>query len=366
MMRWLALLVVAACNPGPSKHDQVHVLDANRDGLIECWSVCNPLTQSGCSAGEKCTWIVNSWMPPIGHIGCVADGFVALGESCIYVPHTAQGFCSDSGLADNCVKGTVCSPVGSDAPGTCKAICDNQGGNPMCDATHACVVEPGLFNTGASSPAAGGICNPACNPLDDNDFDGSGSALTRTGSACGSASVGCYGAPSEGTPSATAFSCMPDLHYATPLRHRSECTTADGCAESDGTILINSCNQGYEPLFRESTAISTAVCVAFCSPLDCYAGHCGSNDSNRFGAAPHRCQTPDAVGNFGSDEECEYMWHEELDGSGNWLPSAYSDTVGVCVDHAAYGEPSCQSLPLAQAIALGCVSTQTAGLPRRR
>jgi hypothetical protein len=104
------------------------------------------------------------------------------------------------------------------------------------------------------------------------------------------------------------------------------------------------------------------ICVALCAPLDCYAGHCGSNDGNRIGAAPHRCSTSDAVGSFGSGEECQYLWHLEVDGSNHWLPSPYSDAVGICVDRDIYGEPRCNTLPLAAAAAQGCVRTTTAGL----
>jgi hypothetical protein len=106
-----------------------------------------------------------------------------------------------------------------------------------------------------------------------------------------------------------------------------------------------------------------------CAPLDCYAGNCGVNDVNRRGAFPHRCMNPDAVGNFGSDEECQYLWAKEIDGSGNYLPSPSSDTVGFCVDHAAYDLPSCKDLPLhgsgsaLGAVDLGCVSTTTAHMP---
>jgi hypothetical protein len=167
----------------------------------------------------------------------------------------------------------------------------------------------------------------------------------------------------------TAFTCKSDINSDPDrgLRHRAECTVATGCADTGDVIYVNSCNQGYLPLLHESTTISTIVCTAMCAPLDCYAGHCGSNDENRLGAAPHRCMPPDAVGNFGSDEECQYLWAHELDGSGHLLRSPSSDSVGFCVDHAAYNLPSCKDLPLEgsgsalDAVDLGCVSTATAG-----
>lgn len=349
--------------------------------------LCNPLTQVGCNPPDKCTWIIDATAPQyVGHIGCAPDGTVAEGAACTYGAAGSAGY-------DDCSRGTVCSAFKqTGTPGICKQVCDNAGGTPMCDAAHVCITEQSLFSTGASSPAAAGVCEIACNPLDDNDLDGSGSALSRSGSACGSdAEIGCYGWPSGGTPPRTAFACMSDQHYTTPLHHRSECTTATGCGPADGSVEVNSCNQGYEPLFRESTAISTVVCIAMCKPLDCYAGHCGSNDENRLGAAPHRCANPDALGTFGSGEECEYLWREELDGNGTWLPSPFSDSVGFCFDHSQYKYdpthgtnpttpyPLCEQLQLHAtgsdpndpltffgADDLGCVSSQTAGLPTQR
>ena len=315
-MRWLVVLALVAlpltalvsCSDyqSPTKcivrsSDGDTGCSGSLDGgvVVEPPPICSPLLQVNCQPAEKCTWLIDETVPHlIGHIGCAPEGTAAIGAPCMFGAPGATGF-------DNCAKGSVCSAFASPGePGTCKAICDNAGGTPMCDAAHACVAEFPLFNTGAASPAAGGVCEPACDPLADNDFDGPGSALSRSGSACGSAENGCYGIPSEGTPPRTQFWCAPELHYTTPLHHRTECTTATGCAATDGSIFVNSCNQGYEPLFRESTAVSTAVCVAFCKPLDCYAGNCGSGNANSVGAAPHRCANPDALGSFGSGEEC--------------------------------------------------------------
>ena len=376
-MRWLVVLALVACDGG-GPHLMVHPLDAPPDSCGYYFGACNPLTQTGCNVGEKCTWALVPDHPPLGYVDCAPEGTVPIGAACSYSETMHVDECGRlvTDTADNCVKGAVCSPVAGDGTGVCKQVCDNAGGNPMRDASHACVVQPGLFSTATSSPAAAGACDPACDPLADNDFDGSGSALSRTGSACGSATIGCYGIPSGGTPPRTQFWCEPELHYTTPLHHRTECTVATGCADAtaDSSIYVNSCNQGYEPLLRESTAVSTAICVAFCAPLDCYAGNCGSNNANSAGAAPHRCANPDALGAFGSGEECRYMWFDELDGSGNWLHSPYSDSVGICVDHDAYGMPRCQDLPLAGsgstpgAAELGCVSSQLATprrLPRR-
>jgi hypothetical protein len=80
-----------------------------------------------------------------------------------------------------------------------------------------------------------------------------------------------------------------------------------------------------------------------CAPLDCYAGNCGgATNVNRLGATPHLCkQGPGsyAIGSFNTNanrEECEYLWDEEVDGSGNILVSPTSNTVGFCFDHGMY------------------------------
>ena len=365
MRWWLLLVVLVACKGAPRRFG-CELCDAHPDSV----SVCNPLSQNGCTFGQKCTWVDDPARPD-GAIRCVPDGSVAIGQPCSFGPAGPSGY-------DDCAKGGVCSDYGGSA--VCRAVCDNQGGEPTCDATHACFIDPRLFSTGNTSPHAAGVCLESCDPLADNDFDGSGSALSRTGSACGSATIGCYGEPSGGTPPQTAFACIAELHYTAALRHRTECTTATGCANVDGTLSLNSCNQGYLPLSRESTANSTTICVAMCKPLDCYAGNCGSNNINRLGAAPHRCTTPDAVGNFGSGEECQYLWAREVNGNGQWQPSPYSDSLGFCFDHSQYQYdsdgngtpdttlPGCEDLPLhgsgsaIDAVLLGCVSSQTAGL----
>ncbi|MBV8762856.1 MAG: hypothetical protein JO257_36565 [Deltaproteobacteria bacterium] len=344
MRRALFVMALAACGDRPyvlCEH-AICEYDSNIDTFHAVY--CDPFTQTGCGAGRKCTWIaaVQEGDGDPG-VGCVPDGTVPLGAACKF---------SDAGY-DNCAKGLFCGD------GTCNAICSYTDPT-TCGSGTACVPDRALFVQGLTGE---GLCWRTCDPLADNDFDGSGSALSRSGSGCGSATMGCYGFPGRGMAPPTAFACYGELNASVPLRHRSECTSDSGCSVPlIGGILVNSCNQGYEPVLRESTAVSTTICVALCAPLDCYAGNCGSNDVNRVGAAPHRCNAIDARGSFGSGEECQYLWHLEVDGSGAWLPSPYSNAVGFCVDRDAYGQPRCNTLPLAAAAAQGCVSTTTAGM----
>jgi hypothetical protein len=344
---------------------------------------CNPLMQTGCAAGEKCTWLLDALMPQYaGHVGCAPDGAANAGEACMYGEAGAAGY-------DNCKRGTVCSNY-LGGTGTCKQICDQMGGFPPCDAQHTCVVYSGLFSTGEMTPAAGGLCDVACNPLTDNDFDGAASASMKTSAACGTnPGVGCYGYPSFGTYPLTGWSCTDDVSAAVAqpigLRHRVQCTTANGCAGAGPTIYVNSCNQGYLPLLRESTMVSTTICVALCKPKNCFAGNCGANNANRLGEAPHRCTSPDRVGTFDTTaggEHCRFIWSFEIDNQGNFLRSPTSDTIGFCFDHSKYlydsnadntpdaPLPACATLPdgfgtaspIDGAADLGCVDSTHAQL----
>jgi hypothetical protein len=297
---------------------------------------CNVLTQAGCAAGEKCTWLLDAVMPQyVGHVACAPAGTANVGEACMYGMPGATGF-------DNCAAGLVCGNFRGGA-GECKQICDQQGGAPACDAQHVCVTYSGLFGTSATMPAAGGVCDLACDPMTDNDFDGSGTQV-KTGTTCGTnPAIGCYGVPSSGTAPATGWSCGGDVNVneAQPigLRHRVQCTEMNNCADPGPTIYVNSCNQGYLPLLRESTMVSTAICTALCKPKNCYLGNCGTNNADRLGEDPHRCTTPDRVGQFDTGqaaEHCRYIWSFEIDDQGNFLRSPTSDTVGFCFDHSKY------------------------------
>ncbi|HEY5925313.1 MAG TPA: hypothetical protein VIV11_26700 [Kofleriaceae bacterium] len=370
----IAIAFVSACG-GCDEDDPVVFTDALVDMDI---GPCNVLTQAGCTAGEKCTWIVDAIMPQyVGHIGCAPAGAAAVGTACMYGAPGPMGY-------DNCAGGLVCSNFRMGA-GECKQICDNQGGQPMCDAQHVCVTYADLFETGDTTPPAGGVCDLACDPLTDNDYDGSGSASMKTGTTCGTnAANGCYGYPSSGSPPATGWSCGGDVNMnqaqPTGLRHRVQCVEANGCADPGPVIYVNSCNQGYLPLLRESTMVSTAICTALCKPRNCYMGNCGgATNPDRLGEMPHRCITPDRVGTFDTGaggEHCRYIWSFEIDMQGNFLRSPTSDTMGFCFDHSKYlydsdnnnmpdtPLPACATLPDGFGSAttfgagdLGCVDT---------
>lgn len=183
---WVAVLWVAttwllvACDHGSNACPGICDFDAPLGVDSSGKDFCNPLTQTGCLVGEKCSWIVDQAAPlEIGHIGCAPDGDVATDGACIHGLPGPDGF-------DDCVKGDVCSG------GVCKTICDRNS-FPMptgCDSQHGCHDNSPLFEFGGVIVA--GVCDPICDPLTQASLVGSGNTA-----ACGSPSPaspnhGCY------------------------------------------------------------------------------------------------------------------------------------------------------------------------------
>ena len=99
--------LLVACGGGDD--NKIKLVDTN---TVDTPSVCNPLTQAGCMAGEKCTWLLDALMPQyVGHVGCAPDGTAAQGEACMYGAPGASGY-------DNCKSGLVCGNYRGGA-GTC-------------------------------------------------------------------------------------------------------------------------------------------------------------------------------------------------------------------------------------------------------
>src|SRR4051794_3670971 len=114
------LCLLAACSSKSSNDPTVTPIDSSSDSTSP---TCNPLAQTGCNAGEKCTWTTDQDTPPIGHVGCAPEAAApkAIGAVCTDPPAGPMGY-------DDCAKGSVC------LSGECKQICDTAGGAPTCDA----------------------------------------------------------------------------------------------------------------------------------------------------------------------------------------------------------------------------------------
>jgi len=318
--------------------------------------VCNPLTQTGCCSGHKCTWLIDMADPSFSaHVGCAPDGAMQTGQACTRNPPGATGY-------DDCARGNYCFGPTTGGAGVCKLICDNNGGNPRCPAMYGCASHQEIFQQGLN-PAEAGVCDPSCDPLNDNSF--LGSAGTKTGSAC-SATDGCSGLPPDFNTSApTAFTCRP---IENPTRiHRSACTgtvqpgDTSACLDMGKYIYPSSCAPGYQPLINDAEGSMQQDCVAMCAAQDCYNAGSGFCPGSAFaggssGGVSHTCYdgsggtpkdiavdptattylAPSATGG----DVCNYLWNLEFDASGMFLRSATSDTLGLCIRRELYNYDS--------------------------
>ncbi len=338
--------LLVACSGGTKK--PIKIVDAPpADGS---GAICNPLAQTGCTGTDKCTWIIDMDDPNFSaHIGCAPDGTNQTGQACTRNPPGPTGY-------DDCAKGNYCFGPNAGGAGTCKLICDIQGGSPMCPTKFGCVGYQEIFSLPSdTSPPAAGVCEPTCDPLNDNNF--LGSAGSKTGSACGTR--GCFGLPPDFSTSApTVFTCAG---VANPSRvHRSACTgtqepgDAASCLYQNKYIYPNSCDSGYQPLINDSEGSMVQDCVAMCAAQDCYSGNCPGSAfaGGTSGGVSHTCYDgtpgpkdilvdpastnytpPSATGN---GEQCNYLWNLEFDASGMFVRSATSDSLGLCISRGLY------------------------------
>lgn len=377
-LSWGAVLIAlaaAACSGGK---DKPKLVDASTQP-----TTCSPLTQAGCNAGEKCAWIEDvaptETTEAVGHIGCVPDGTKQLGEQC------TQSNADGTGHSD-CVAGTEC------VAGFCRQICDHQGGEPMCDANHACAQYSSLFETADQTIA--GVCDVRCDPLTQTANAGSITA------ACGTSDptkprFGCYGDGVDFTcaPNSLPGKCSTSTDVRCNYSYNDDvdgngmndrCPTGETCnldmdamrvdrvaAATPGpnTAYINGCAPGFVPFFFEMTGSTTVVCSGLCSPMKTdttltanVIGNPNTPAKLPLEAAPAAGNAVCVAGKKGSlpvsgNENCLHMWPFNVEN--NMLPQTpYNDTLGVCRDFTQYtydddnnqntprvGIPSCHQLP---------------------
>ena len=298
---------------------------------------CDPLLQTNCNAGEKCSWIIDQDNPPIAHIGCAPDGTIASGQQCSPPVAGPLGF-------DACVKGSVCHE------GTCEAICDHDGGLPACGAMQACVPRAGLFEVGGTTVA--GVCQPACDPLTQE--------MDPTMPACGSTDPtmpdrGCYGY--------RAFTCMAAGPDVLALTDRTPPRT-----NTASNPHLNGCAPGYLPFFYEATGSTTTLCSGLCAalPTDSTPAHVGNSKGDQLALGkrpdepaplPGRATCAEDQRGSAPSSACRYLWPYALDDQGMLSPGFDGLDLGVCMAlaHFQYDSdddlvpdtpfPDCATLP---------------------
>lgn len=205
---------------------------------------CNPVTQAGCAAEEKCAEKILSSEPFLAQITCVPVGEIAEGDVCV------EGQ-PDSDMAfDNCQAGLdcfggVCAEICGSVPDTCRpeALPFDQG-------EHCTANFQNHFNSET------GVCSPACNPTDDTESAGT------------IVNVGCGANESCGfDPISVTTSCL-----ATPEQSATQTQNEIPYGPSPGIAFSNGCASGFTTLLRSTvgTPAGTPQCARFCTPSDSY------------------------------------------------------------------------------------------------
>jgi len=244
---------------------------------------CNPIAQSGCLQGERCTWLGAA--APL-RLGCVPNGTVALGETCVRAVGADE--------ADNCAAGLRC---GDEL--VCRKICDNAT-EGSCSANHLCTRTSSTPSpNGGSDP---GVCLETCNPVTQvRDTD--------QAPACGS--------PNPGTPTR---GCYGDIDTGFVCASAGNSANVAGSMPANGSL--NSCAPGFQALLRSSSAPqSPIICVAFCAPAPTSSVQPG-NAGGLLGSG-HTCA------NRGASGECRYLFLLR-DSFVPEPPTSLGNTLGFC------------------------------------
>ncbi len=290
---------------------------------------CDPLTQQGCAADEKCTTLGQD------RIYCVPDGPVGVGCPCTLGNELGRNY-------DDCSRGTMC------VNGRCTPICDPGGGAAVCAEGSHCVTNAYLFLVDGRPIA--GACHAACDPLTQ--------CVTTSPDpdACGSADpvqpdLGCYGH--------SEFSCA----FAPP----AGLTSTDRVAPVNPGL--NGCAPGFVPFFYEQTGSTVTLCSGLCAALetDNTPAHAGNGRGDPTALAKLPMDRMPLIGNAtcepgkkGSEasSRCRFLWpFLSMEARSRPAFAPYLDTLGVCmaIDHFRYDEdgdstaetpyPECSTLP---------------------
>ena len=201
-----AILVVAACGG-----DDVATVDGGADdgaiagdGGEDAFNPvsCDPVSQLGCQADEKCSVIPSQIYGEPPEVGCVAGGG-SLGMMASCEPATFN-------QPDDCVRGMVC--VGSAAP-HCLPFCADFPVD-TCAADQICAFEDDLDGDFIVDVM---YCAQTCDLLEQD---------------CGGAGIGCY-------PTRSGDLCAPVGAGETPVGEGELCDHANSCAVGLGCFQID-------------------------------------------------------------------------------------------------------------------------------
>lgn len=243
---------------------------------------CDALTNEGCAAGEKCTFVYLDPDSTYGKTRCAPEGTLDVGAECAV---------SAVGVADECVSGSFC------LRGVCRAICstepDDCAGDTLCSRFSSIFRDQPLDNVG--------LCTPTCDPVIQD---------------C---------APDEGC-------------YLRDVRGTASCSRVPGGAldrvqdevcygPGPNTCYLNGCARGFDTFLG-----ITPLCMQFCTPaptgLDAVNGD--QLDSLRGDPGGIQCGAYDASAGEVANTECRYFNGILTVEDGIYPPNS----LGICVSES--------------------------------
>ncbi len=295
----LCAVAFGACGGGDDGDTGISLTDAGGAGGADAdTGVCNPVTQAGCEAGEKCAQLVESADPFLARTACVPDGTVAEGQACTRgEAGAATGF-------DDCAAGYDCTN------GVCTEICD-VGPPDGCRADGEafgegsfCTLYEGLFTDEI------GVCVAGCNPIADDLVDG-----VLVNERC-AAAEGCYLNATRGV--AACANVPVDA---------VETTQNDDCyGPASGGCYLNGCASGFTALLnnRPEEADGT-VCARYCEPDDTHTNNDGNSEGKNEACSTVNLGQAGGTNGNSSQHQCRFI--ENFYSNTTEVPS----TIGMCV-----------------------------------
>ncbi len=211
--------LIVACGESPAEVDggSSDAIGDQQDAVIDGFtpSSCDPVFQSGCSNGEKCSIIPSQYYGGPSRIGCVADlgslGFMEVCERASYM------------TPDYCRRGLAC--VGSATP-RCLPFCFNYPFD-TCDSDQVCAFSDDLDGDLEDDVH---FCGQTCDVLAQD---------------CGDPALGCY-------PTREAAVCATEGAGGTPVQAGEPCDHANSCEAGLGCFQVGSATD--------------FVCLELCDP----------------------------------------------------------------------------------------------------
>jgi hypothetical protein len=287
----LIFVVMAAACGGGNDGGEI-IIDTPDSAPVE--ESCNPVAQSGCLDGEKCTWVEVSENPALGRTQCMPDGTVTLGDPCLPAGLNEGDECRAGG---HCIAG-VCTPVCSRTPDSC-------GEGFLCN----------LFENLFDDLEGIGACRPLCDPVLQDCPEGEA----------------CYLA--EWTGEGTCGVVFPDVTTKT------QDETCFG--PSPDTCYLNGCARGFDTFGVRWNGFDSGVCMQFCTPATTGLDPVNGDQLDYIRGNPNgvSCGDYDVSAGEIANTECRFFNALILD-DGVDTP----DALGVCISEAtrtALGMGSC-------------------------